>query len=334
MRATVVTMTCAIAAFAALTCRNVAHAEERIHARLSYAPEADVERCPSEREVKDAVAARLGYDPFVETTPPAEREVVVKVRRRGTGILGSLELRGPRPGQRELASPRGDCREVLDAFAVAIAIGIDPSSLTRPPGEPPPAPPSPLPPPAPPPAPPPNESARPPAQDAAPPTKGEPVELRLGAGPLVMFGELPATAPALAVTFGARWRWLAGNVEGMATLPVSRGTPAGTVNASLLAVGLVPCGHVDVFFGCFGMSVGTLRGEGEGVASPMHGSELFAAASARAGAEVPLSRAVWLRGYVDAAAPLTRITLQLAAQDVWRMPAVAARVGAAAGVSF
>lgn len=330
-------MMAAVAAYAVLGSPGVARADDRIHARLTYAPDPDVERCPTEREVKDAVASRLGYDPFAEASepaPPPEREVVVKVRRRGPGIVGSLELRGPRPGQRELASPRGDCREVMDAFAVAIAIGIDPSSLSRPPpGAPAPSPaPEPPPPPAPAPAVPPDAPA--PAPAPAPAAQSEPAELRLGAGPVVMFGELPATAPALAVTFGARWKWLEPTIEGLATLPVSLDVPVGRVTASLLAASLVPCGHVDVFFGCLGLTVGALRGEGDGVAKPLHGSQLYAAASARAGVELPLSRAIWLRGYAEAVAPMTRITLQLAAQDVWSMPSVAARVGAAVGLLF
>jgi hypothetical protein len=335
-----------VAALAALARARLAHADERIHARLTYAPDGDVERCPSEREVKDSVAARLGYDPFVEPQrgsergPSAEpREVVVKVHRRGAGIVGSLELRGPRPGQRELASPHGDCREVLDAFAVAIAIGLDPSSLSRPPADEP----APLPPPAPVAAPPSVTASPAPASAAdARPADAKPAatnrepepDLRLGAGPVVMFGELPATAPGLGVAFAARWRWFEPTVEGLATLPVTLGTATGQVSASLLAVGAVPCAHVEIFFGCVGVTVGALRGEGEGVAVPLHGSQLYAAASGRAGAELALSRAVWVRGYAEAVAPMTRITLQLAAQDVWRMPSVAARVGAAVGVRF
>jgi hypothetical protein len=322
-------MTLMGAAFAALTCRNVAHADERRRARLTYAPDAEIERCPSEREVKDAVAARLGYDPFVDAQAE-DGEIVVKVRRRGTGIVGSLELRSPRSGQRELASPHGDCREVLDTFAVAIAIGIDPRSLSRRPGEAPPPPPAP-------PAPPvisPAQAAPPPAHEAPPAPEATPIDLHLGAGPLVMFGELPATAPALSVTFGARFRWFEPSLEGLASLPVSLGAKDGKITASLLALAFVPCGHADVFFGCVGITLGTLRGEGEGVAAPMHGSQVYASASARAGAELALSHTVWIRGYAEVVAPLTAITLQLAAQDVWTMPSVAARVGATVGVRF
>jgi hypothetical protein len=333
MRVSFATRTLVVAALAGGVA-GTAHAGERVHARLSYAPDGDVTRCPTERELKDAVASRLGYDPFeadaAEGATP--REVIVQVHRRGTGIVGTLELRGPRPGQRELSSPSGDCRELLDSFAVAIAIGIDPASLTRPPGEPPPT--LLAPPPTPPPVPVVPPPGPPPSERAAPVPVSDPIDVRLGAGPLLMFGELPVTAPALAVTLGVRWRWLESSIEGLAALPVSLDVPAGRITASMLGASVVPCAHAEIFFGCVALTLGALRGDGERVATPLHGSQLYAAASGRAGAELALSRVVWLRGYVEAVAPLTRITLQLAAQDVWRMPTVAMRVGAAAGIRF
>jgi hypothetical protein len=320
-----------VAAGAATTWSGIAQADERVHAHLTYGPDANVERCPTERELRDAVAARIGYDPF-DAAPGAAaepREVIVLVHKRGGGIVGSLELRGPHPGQRELASPRGDCRELLDSFAVAIAIGLDPSSLTRPPGDPPP--PAPAQPSVPPVV---IEPPVKPAERPSPPPASEPIDVRLGGGPMVAFGELPAPAPGLAVSVGLRWRWLEPTLEGVATLPATQISDAGTVKASLLAVAVLPCGHAGLAFGCVGVTIGTLRGEGEGSGSPLHGSELYAAASVRGGAELAVTRSIWIRGYVEAVAPLTRITLQLAAQDVWRMPSVAARVGAAAGVRF
>ena len=158
--------------------------------------------------------------------------------------------------------------------------------------------------------------------------------MRVGAGPVILFGELPATAAGIELGIGARWKWLEPTVEGVATLPVSLSTPQGQVTASLIAAALVPCGHADVVFVCVGLTLGALRGEGDAVASPRRGSQLYSAASARGGAEVALSRTVWLRGYAEAVAPVTRIALQLAAQDVWRVPSVAARVGVAAGIRF
>ncbi|HVH48156.1 MAG TPA: hypothetical protein VM925_37740, partial [Labilithrix sp.] len=106
-----------------------AHAEVQARARLSYVVEAGAETCPAEPEMRDLVAARLGYDPFAAD---AQQEVVVRIGRRARGIAGAFELKGPKPGQREIASPGGDCREVADALATAIAISLDPASLGRP----------------------------------------------------------------------------------------------------------------------------------------------------------------------------------------------------------
>ncbi len=318
---------------------GVAHAaggEGRTRARLTYAGGADIAGCPSERELKDAVAARLGYDPFEagSSDDAGGREVAVHVRRRGTGLVGSLELRGPRPGTRELASPRGDCRELLDALAVAIAIGIDPASLTRVSTDPPPSP-----------SPPVSDGAVVAVSTSSRPSspetpraegkgRGEAVDVRFGAGPLAVFGELPATAAGLFVTASIRLRWFEPMLEGFATLPVSLATPDGTLSASLLAVSVLPCGHASAFFGCLGLATGGLRGEGKEIASPRSGTELYVAVAARAGVELPLSNLLWVRGYVEAVAPMTRITLQLASEDVWRMPSVGARVGLGAGVRF
>ncbi len=48
-----------VAVTCVLTSRD-ACAQGRAHARLTYQPDADVERCPTETELRDAVASRLG----------------------------------------------------------------------------------------------------------------------------------------------------------------------------------------------------------------------------------------------------------------------------------
>ena len=319
-------------AMASTALGGLARADDRVRARLSYAPDSDIEHCPTDRELKDAVASRIGYDPF-DGAPDDAREVHVEVHRRAGGIVGLLELRGPKPGQRELGSPRGDCRELLDTLAVAIAIGLDPASLTRPAGPPvgvdeAPAPlPTPVVAPSTPPAPAPE-------RPLPPPSSRDTIDVRLGGGPVLLFGELPAAAPGLAASIAFRWRWVEPGLEAFATLPVSQGARMGKASASLLGATVLPCGHAQLFFGCLGLTLGALRGEGEGVVPAMSGSQLYAAVSARAGVELALTQAVWLRGSLEAVAPLTRITLQLAAEDVWRTPSVAARAGANLGVSF
>ena len=313
---------------------HVAQADEgscRHCARLSYSTAPDVEHCPDERDVRDAVAARLGYDPFdaVHDDPSTTRDVIVVVKKSGKGIVGSLEVKGPNPGRRELESPSGDCREVVDALTVAIAIGLDPASLTGPALSPPP--PLALPP-GPPGASPPPSADRP--ESPPPPRDRNPVHVRVGVGPVVMFGELPSPAAGFVVSAAARYRAFEPTIEGLATLPVSQSGAVGSVDASLLAVTLLPCGRIDPLFACVGMTLGSLHGEASGVGGPLRGSDFYSAASVRGGAELPLGSSFYVRGYVEAVAPITRITLQLASQDVWRMSSVAARVGASVGVLF
>ncbi len=314
-----------------------AGADEREQAHLTYTHDADLERCPNERELRDAVGARLGYDPFVEV---AAREVGVTVTRRGGGIVGTLSLKGPRAGQREIVSPRGDCHEVVDALAVAIAIGIDPSSLARPPGTPPPATPGPA---GPPPGPPPPAAPPPPLAaptESPPPAPPLPlVAVGATAGILGLFGESPATTGALALGAGLRVRAFEARLEGAASL-ASRVSVAGgaigggKISASLLTGSFLPCVRVKVAFGCAMVTVGALRGEGSGVAEPLRASAVYAAVGARAGVDIPIRGSFFARAHVDGLAPLSRITLQLGGQDVWTVPSFAARVGVAGGVWF
>lgn len=321
-----------VASFGATLAANVAaRASDRAHARLAYSP--DVARCPSDRELRDAVAARLGYDPFEGPSGPRSVDVSVSIQQGPAGrIDGSLSIRGVREGHRELSSPRGDCREVVDALAVAIAIGLDPSTLTRSEGGLPPLPPparaepawqAPLPPP-------PSHVERP----RPPPVERAATSVRLGAGPTVLFGELPAVAPGLAVAASLRWRAFESVIEGLATLPVTHSFRPGRITASLLTASFLPCGHVDWFFACGGVSVGSLAGEGNAIAFPLHGSRFYSSFSARIGAEHALGSSVWVRGYAEAVTPLSRVTLQLGGEDVWRMPSVGARLGVAAGIRF
>jgi len=312
-----------------------ARADEAERVFLVYA-HGDVERCPSERELRDAVASRLGRDPFEGATEGDPARAEVQVKRRGAGVVGVLVMRGPRPGQREIASPTGDCREVVDALAVALAIGIDPGSLTRP-SPPPvsPAVPQPLPPPAlpPPPSVPPSGAGA----DAPTPPPGrsrDAVAVTVGAGPMALFGELPASAVGGLLHVGLRWRWLEPRIEGLATVPVTLETSGGAVTASLLAVGLAPCAHAGLAFGCVELTLGTLSGEGSKIPVAIRATELYASAQARAGIEIELSRVVALQAWGGMVAPLTRVHLELDRREVWQGPRLAARVGAAVTLRF
>jgi hypothetical protein len=124
-----------------------------------------------------------------------------------------------------------------------------------------------------------------------------------------------------------RYRSFGLAIEGEASLPASRTIGRGEVSASLLTGSLLPCGHVKFVFGCLVARAGALRGEGSGVTTPARATAGYAATGARVGVEVDMSGRLALVAYVEAVAPLTRITLQLDGADAWVVPAIAGRMG-------
>ena len=97
------------------------------------------ESCPSDDELKDAVARRLGFDPF---HPRATREIRCTVRRADGSFRARIEIGGssvaaPATG-RDLISRGDDCAELAEALELAVGIAINPlviarSTATRPP---------------------------------------------------------------------------------------------------------------------------------------------------------------------------------------------------------
>ncbi|HSO34353.1 MAG TPA: hypothetical protein VLT33_17575, partial [Labilithrix sp.] len=162
-----------------------------VEIEMRYQREAGAEACLSEAELRAAVAARLGYDPFV--TKEGLDLLVVRVRRNGARIEGTVErtdrLRHQRGKPTTIGSGQTDCSELGASLAVAISIAVDPLSLGReaPPPEPALAP---LPPP---PAAPPAEAPAPaPPRGADPPSV--PTRLVLAVGPSVSTGALPGAS--------------------------------------------------------------------------------------------------------------------------------------------
>jgi hypothetical protein len=80
--------------------------------------------------------------------------------------------------------------------------------------------------------------------------------------------------------------------------------------------------------------IGALHATGEEVPTPHTATSFYAAVGTRAGVELPARGRVFARAEAEAAFPLTRVSLQIGGQDVWTVPAVAVRAGAAIGVRF
>jgi hypothetical protein len=296
--------------------------------RLRYERGAGAEHCPDELALRNAVSARLGYDPFDDD---ATRAVDASITRRADVLLGRVEVQteeGDPGGSRQISSRQNDCSELASALSLAISIAIDPLSLSKPPL---PAAAIPAPPPSPlpraeRPCPPPPEPA--PAEEPA-----SPITFRASAGAHVALGAAPTPAAfGLDIDAGLRWRALSIDLGGRADIPMSSETPSGTIATSLLFATVAPCGHVSFFSGCALGAFGAMRGEH--VDLEQRDSVPFVALGARAAAEVPIYEVVGLRIFADLLAPLIRTGVIVRGQEVWRAPVVQGAIGLAVQGDF
>jgi hypothetical protein len=303
-----------------------AGAAEPRRVRLTYQRAEEAKRCPDEQELRGAVEAELGYDPF---DPQATELLQVRITREGGELVAVIELSagGDVAGRRELASRGEDCRELAAALALAIGIAIDPVRAGKPP-EPEPAEPAPPPPPPAPPPPPPAGPPQPRAPEPHPPPEpGTPLRWRVAGGGLVAIGTAPAPAAGIWVGAAVRSGDLSIGLEGRADAFASKRVDAGSVSASLLLASILPCWHPGFVLACGVGSIGALQGSGEQVDEPRKETTLFAAAGARLGVELPLGSVLALTGHVDVRANLTRTSLRLDDRDVWTTPPVGGDLG-------
>ncbi len=244
-------------------------------ARLVYARSAGAESCPTEAELRRAVAARVGYDPFFAW---AKKTIVARMATASPrGFFVSVNLvdeQGMETGDRVVRT-EGGCAELLDVAALAIAIAIDPQSLvpqprsTTPPIEPPPAPP------------PPRGAAksRPTRAPTPEPTASPPLRLLGTVSAVFSSGQAPRPTAGAALGISARWTSVSLGLEGAAQLPVSaRASGGGSVSAWLAGLALTPCAHADPIFLRAVAGAGSLQASGTGVLDGKSQSILWLAA--------------------------------------------------------
>lgn len=286
-------------------------------ARLTVVRADSARDCPDDRGVRDAVAARLGYEPFVTE---AARHIEVTFARESGDLRGVVRVRdaaGAVVGERELTSTRGDCDELASSTTLTISILLDPKTGAarrapdailvpaglEPPGTP-------------------RDVRSVGANDGEKPVppRSPPVQLLIGLGGLAAVGVAPA--PSLGARFGvgiARQPWsIRAELRAEAAASASA-EGARTARTSLLAGSLVPCGHVGVIVGCAVVTLGALRGEVV-EASPSRQATLHALVGPRVGVLVPLTSWLLLDAHVEGAWAVTSTTLRVAQSDVWTTP--------------
>jgi hypothetical protein len=263
-------------------------------ARLVYVRASDVSTCPDEAELRRAVSARFGYDPFF---PWAARTVILQVWRaegRYRSRLQVVDEKGMAHGVRELSSDQPTCSELFDASALAISIALDAAANADAPERsqetPSPPPPEPLP----------LPSAAPhqeergtqpsPARDSVRP-RGF---VRLSAR-FAPYGEAPAVTGGLLVGGGLRVGRFSAALEARADLPAGTTTDGRSVSGWSYAADVVPCFHLGptalCAIGSLGQLLVTSAGDNQ--------SALLLRAGGRFAAELALSSTWGVEANVD-----------------------------------
>lgn len=288
-------------------------------AKLTYTRSANASACPDEAALREAVAQKVGRDPF----DGEDAYVDVHIERSAGELVGSVEVREGSVvrGTRTLSSKSASCDELVSALVVTISIALDPARFGVPPR---PAPPPPARTPTPMST---SSTDEPPREDLAPsssPSKEQKTGAgwQIGAGAGAAFGVAPSPAASLHLSFGARWERASLDVEGRVYLPASDAVAGGSVSTSSSIAAVVPCFHAGPVALCAVGALGVIRGEGRGVRLPSTDSSFAAAAGARLAVEVPLHPSFGLRAGVDGMATIHGARLMLDGREAWSTPSL------------
>ena len=329
-----------LAATLAWSCPSSLHAQAtrtatRPQATLVFEGDAGTETCASETTLRELVAGRLGYDPFVAE---ASRHVRVQVLTPRRGRL-AVRIETTRPdggrGEREFVGAMSECSVLVESAVFAVSIAIDPAALQPQPvliEEPAPAiepEPAPVVEPTPAPMAEPVPMVEP--EPAPLPDTDDAVHVALSLGISGSIGASIGIA-SFGASFGPEVRYrdfrVALTLRG--DVPNGTSTNGGRIEAHLLAGDLAACGIARPFFACGVVTVGVLRGQGHGFSTDREVLLPHAALGARTGLETRVMGPLSVRVQLDLLAHLTWQSLQVGDASAWNMAPVSAVLGLAA----
>lgn len=301
--------------------------------RLDSRRESGAESCPDEQAVQRAVAERLGASPF---SPDATRTVTVRWRSQGGTFSSEVTVTndaGATVGSKKLTSTAQDCSELASSTALALALIMDPLSLTRP------APPVTEPvEELPPPPPPPSSEPGPPPPSAAPmiiverpppPPPGSSAGFWLGGGAGVSIFEVPSVSAAVELDLSGRWGWVELGGRFSFVVPGQASFDEGKVNATVVGVGPFLCVGSTRFGGCTALRLGATHAWASGYAGSGTSSGTAASVAFSLGPYLDFAPAEALRIRLFANAQLqpSAAVLVVRNAEAWRTPIFALSAG-------
>jgi hypothetical protein len=290
--------------------------EERPHAAiaLEYLRRPAAVRCPGPEVLRDQVAQRLRYDLFSAEAP--ERLTLTLDRINGRyRLTGDLRDRDGRVVYTPETIDDLDCADVVKNAAILLAAHYTgPRQVLRAPTPPPPAP-------------------MPPPTTTPPPS---PVRLHFGLAGALAISIAPTAVVGPAWLVGARISNVSVELEGRALFAPPFHTSAVSLLASVVTGSVAACHHAAVVFGCARFELGALHFASAAELRIEPPSPVLAGFGARAGAEWPLAKHVFLRGYADLLTLATPVQLRLAQNNrlLWSSFLPSPSMGVGIGVSF
>ena len=343
-------------------CLAPVHAMAGQSARLVYSRTAEASRCADEKELRQAVARRLGYDPFVAVSM---NTIVAELRGDGEGLRARVYVihdGNSAGGTRELTAPTRNCTELIAAVALAMSIAVDPDALDR-------AEPEPVPTVAsatsteyPPEVEPHGDELAvakdKPAQTSAPRAAttnskntpashssvrgvsprepGQAVALSAGIAASGATGLAPAPVFGLALNAAARMHNWALSFEPEATLPSTSSTTASGASVRAWSLGgTVSAGYClgQLYAGALFDAV-VFSARGQNVDHPNVRRPVFGSTGLRMGYAMKLTEHITLMPRLDGLLALSRMTLLLNHEDAYQTPSVFGRLGVSLDYGF
>lgn len=332
---------------------------ERNTATLEYHRSEDADRCPSERVAREGIAARLGYDPFVDE---GERRVRVELEARpeSAGYTARIEIESPErseTGVRTLETGQPACDKLARTLMFAVSVAIDPGAASRtergaprsgrravmaallrvhdaidqsddiqqavgenrPRRKP---------------AEPNTEANDTPDRSSDRERRKSTLEFRGSLGGGASFGTGPQPSPLLRIgaeLAGQKW---AVRVGGRSDLPTAVSVGSGQLTTALVAGTFALCGRLEFAFGCARTAVGRIRLTASGFETNRSVAELYAGLGAGVGVEFPVWRRFrWrLEGQLLSAAVRTRAVVD--DEVIWETPDLSGAVTTSVVVEF
>jgi hypothetical protein len=320
------------------TPRASADEPSRALARLEFVRDVGAEACPDELALRNAVADRLGSDPFWPAAPRAVSVVLDRADRRFRGrVLLRDAASGKVLGTRVLTSADKDCAELFAAVAFAVSIAVDPESATRTrrpdrsasPATSPPPPEAPPPRPAPAPPPPPPQPV-----DAPRPASAKRFHARILGGGVLALGTSPVPELGFRLAGGLSGHRWSVDLEARADAPAASKSFArdGDLQTYPAIVGAVPCARFGPLSGCATAHVGLLHGSSSSDARAR--VTALATLGARVALEVPAAGRLFAQLHAELMVPLTPTHLIVNNRTLWSVAPVVEASGLAAGVRF